>query len=245
MEPYQLYVNEIFNSISGEVGGFPQGIRATFIRLAGCNLRCPYCDAPASQSLANHQKMTTNDIITQLMKMDYRYIDNIVITGGEPLLQLEVLEILIKLLLQMGKKITIETNGTIAPSQWLLSQKDVFFVVDYKLSEYGWYRSKVREPECQDLESSVFLPLRKQDFIKFVVADEGDIEVAIRTQKDLMKCGCQATFAYSALIPKNESTKAGVIIHSSNIHQKVVAALNIFRLNAVINIQLHKFLGFA
>lgn len=114
-----MRINEIFYSLQGE--GFFTGTPAVFIRFAGCNLNCPFCDT-------NHQTyriMTEVEIIKEVKRFPTKHI---VITGGEPSLQLT--ESLVASLQQNGMFVAIETNGTHPiPHRinWItLSPKDVF-----------------------------------------------------------------------------------------------------------------------
>lgn len=94
-------INEIFYSIQGE--GRNTGMPAIFIRLAGCNLKCSFCDT-------NHsEKLTLNE--SELLEEVKKYpCNNIVITGGEPTEQnLEPLLIILNI---NNYNIYIETNGT-------------------------------------------------------------------------------------------------------------------------------------
>lgn len=95
-------VNEIFYSLQGE--GFWTGTPMVFLRFSGCNLRCPFCDTNFSAS----QQMSEDSIIEALKKTvpDCR---RIVITGGEPALQLD--QVLVDRLHAEGYRIHIETNG--------------------------------------------------------------------------------------------------------------------------------------
>ncbi|MDE6266878.1 MAG: 7-carboxy-7-deazaguanine synthase QueE [Muribaculaceae bacterium] len=96
-----LRVNEIFYSLQGE--GFWTGTPMTFIRLSGCNLRCPFCDTDHSA----FSLMTAHDIVEKILSWPARHA---VITGGEPSLQ--DLEDLVELLHTEGYTVHIETNGT-------------------------------------------------------------------------------------------------------------------------------------
>ena len=97
-----LEICEIFSSIQGE--GFNQGRACVFIRLAGCNLRCRFCDTRYSW-----EKGKTTDEKTVVSKIEKFKIKPVVITGGEPLLQ--DLRRIISLLKNKGHKIAVETNG--------------------------------------------------------------------------------------------------------------------------------------
>lgn len=94
-------INEIFYSIQGE-GRFA-GTPAIFIRFAGCNIKCPFCDTEHQKGIS----MSNEEIINEVGKYPAPLV---VITGGEPTLQLD--EQLCRGLQNAGKYIAIETNGT-------------------------------------------------------------------------------------------------------------------------------------
>ncbi|MFA6371108.1 MAG: 7-carboxy-7-deazaguanine synthase QueE [Methanothrix sp.] len=91
---------EIFYSMQGE--GPAMGRPATFVRLAGCNLRCLGCDTDDR----SYRKLSVPDVLESIQSK------RVVITGGEPTLQMEHLSELISLLHSHEKEIHIETNGT-------------------------------------------------------------------------------------------------------------------------------------
>jgi organic radical activating enzyme len=93
-------INEIFYSLQGE--GRNTGMPTWFIRFAGCNLKCPFCDTDYSPK-AN---LDCENILNQMKNQ----CKNVVLTGGEPTLQ-KLKELLIKLK-QNNFYIAIETNGT-------------------------------------------------------------------------------------------------------------------------------------
>ena len=96
-----MKVNEIFYSLQGE-GNFT-GTPAIFIRLSGCNLTCDFCDTSHYEGAT----MTESEIIAEVKKYPARHV---VITGGEPTLQLT--PSLVNALHDAGKFVQIETNGT-------------------------------------------------------------------------------------------------------------------------------------
>lgn len=98
----KLSVHSIFNTIQGEGPFF--GHPAIFVRLAGCNLQCPMCDTDYS---SQSTEMSEEDILD---KIQLDPLPLIVITGGEPLRQ--NIAPLIKLLIEKGFSVQIETNGT-------------------------------------------------------------------------------------------------------------------------------------
>jgi 7-carboxy-7-deazaguanine synthase len=95
-----MHIAEIFYSIQGE--GPAMGRPAHFVRLAGCNLRCEGCDT----YLRSWRELSPEEVI------DYVVFKRVIITGGEPTLQMAELSDLISLLHEKGKEIHIETNGT-------------------------------------------------------------------------------------------------------------------------------------
>ena len=114
-----MKVNEIFYSLQGE--GFNTGTPAIFVRLSGCNLDCPFCDTDHISG----KEMTEGEIIEEVSRYKASLV---VITGGEPALQLT--ESLVEMLHLLGKTVAVETNGTVELPKnvdWItLSPKDAF-----------------------------------------------------------------------------------------------------------------------
>lgn len=117
-----LEVNEIFGAtVQGE--GVSAGRRCAFLRLAGCNLTCSWCDTPYTwdwkglngqvfEKDKETHSMTVFEVIHKLTSID---VDLYVISGGEPMMQQEALRPVIDRLKASGKEVEIETNGTIKP----------------------------------------------------------------------------------------------------------------------------------
>jgi len=109
-------VNEIFYSIQGE--GYHAGTPAVFVRFSGCNLSCPFCDT-------RHQtgtEMTGAMIAEAVVAASHGKVEFVVLTGGEPLLQVDdALLGCLYLRLSRTATVAIETNGTVKPlcEQWL------------------------------------------------------------------------------------------------------------------------------
>lgn len=128
-----LFVNEIFNSFQGE-GPFI-GRRSLFIRLQGCNLACSWCDSKFSISKQGGLEYSFKEMLDYYIKGEY---NNVVITGGEPLIQQQDPEFhkMIDYFTQADKTIEIETNGTIMPDL-LYRWDNVMFNVSPKLENSG------------------------------------------------------------------------------------------------------------
>lgn len=99
-----MRVNEIFVSLQGE--GHYTGTAAVFLRLSGCNLSCPFCDTQHQ----SYTEMSDEEIVRAVSSFVPRHL---VITGGEPTLQLT--SSLIDSLHEAGFYVQLETNGTLCP----------------------------------------------------------------------------------------------------------------------------------
>ena len=163
-----LVVNEIFGSIDGE--GIRTGELATFIRLAGCNLRCRYCDTEYSLRATDGQEMTIDEILIKIKKIGYR---NITLTGGEPLIHKNI-EKLIDKLIQENYNVNIETNGAIDISKYI--SKNLILTVDFKTRSSEMIKYMKKE--------NISL-LRENDVLKIVCNkdDFNDIEELLKNNE--------------------------------------------------------------
>jgi len=124
-----LSITEVFQSIQGE--GLKIGEISLFIRFSGCNLNCSFCDTP--------QRNTIQEIISPknlYKKYKIKEFNNIIFTGGEPLIQDEQeLVKLVKLIIKGNPYaiITIETNGTISIKKLFKFKKNIFWSISPKL----------------------------------------------------------------------------------------------------------------
>ena len=132
----QLLVAETFGpTLQGE--GPSVGQPAVFIRLSRCNLHCAWCDEPHTWDttrfrLSDHtERHTPAELIDWVRQQSPKLV---VITGGEPLLQQDKLVDLVAQLVAMGRRVEIETNGTIAPDRRLLGRRSL---ADTPLSKAG------------------------------------------------------------------------------------------------------------
>jgi 7-carboxy-7-deazaguanine synthase len=158
-------VVEKFISINGE--GPSSGQLAIFIRFAGCNLSCSYCDTLwANEKNVPYELMSAEDI--------YKYIKttgvkNITLTGGEPLLQEGILELLELLAKDKELNIEIETNGSVDLNEFSNIENPPKFIMDYKLPS-----SKMENKMLLDN----FNYLSKKDTVKFVSGSIDDLNKA-------------------------------------------------------------------
>ncbi len=101
-----LGVTEIFHSIQGE--GYHVGTAAVFVRLSGCNLNCSFCDT----DFALREFLSVDAILARVAALDPHHA-MVIVTGGEPLAQTAT-PTLIAALRAAGRRVHIESNGTIA-----------------------------------------------------------------------------------------------------------------------------------
>lgn len=149
-----LKINEIFKSIQGE--STYAGLPCTFVRLAGCNLRCTYCDT--NYAYYEGKEISDEDIIAKIDEYGVKCVE---FTGGEPLLQEETPK-LIKTLLDKGYNVLIETNGSICIG---CLDKRITIIMDYKTPKSGM---------SERMRPKNFEFLKPTDQIKFVLMDESD-----------------------------------------------------------------------
>ncbi len=97
-----MRVNEIFYSIQGE--GVHTGVPAVFVRLSGCNRACPFCDT----DFASFREMTEEEIVA---KASHFRAPTVIITGGEPALQLTAS--LVERFHAQAMRVHVETNGSL------------------------------------------------------------------------------------------------------------------------------------
>lgn len=100
-----LKINEIYFSVQGE--STHAGLPCVFVRLTWCNLRCTYCDT--EYAFYEGKDMSPEDILAEVKKYN---CDMVEITGGEPLIQKEVLPLMANLC-DLGYKVLIETGGSL------------------------------------------------------------------------------------------------------------------------------------
>ncbi len=161
---------EIFYSVQGE--GINLGKPTVFLRLAGCNLKCSWCDTKYAWDWQNFKR--EENTITLAGKAVEKLIREygckaLVITGGEPLLQQEQLVRLLARLKKSGFYIEIETNGTVFPTVELLYDVD-HWSVSPKLANSG----NAQNRRGQRVRYGVFACLSNAHF-KFVIRDEEDV----------------------------------------------------------------------
>ena len=158
-----MKIAEIFYSLQGE--GTDIGLPTIFIRTSGCNLRCEWCDT--KYAWEGGDEYTIREIKSKISSYPGK---RVCITGGEPLVQdglLDLVEELVK-----SYEISIETNGSLDIEP--ISNMDIHISMDYKTPSSGM------DKEMKDKNIDL---LRTKDVLKFVIADRDDYGSAKNTIK--------------------------------------------------------------
>jgi len=161
----QLEIAELFYSIQGEssYAGYP----CFFIRLAGCNLRCTFCDTRYAYE-EDHPRRNIGEILTELEKYPNALVE---VTGGEPLLQDGVYPLMDELL-AAGRTVLLETNGSMSLKA---VPERVIKIMDLKCPDSGMH-------EYMDFNN--ILLLNRSDEVKFVISSRQDYDWAVKTVSD-------------------------------------------------------------
>ena len=157
-------VVERFISINGEAAR--AGELAVFIRFAGCNLDCGYCDTKwANEPGVDYQELTEDELVDYVRRTE---VKNVTLTGGEPMIQKDIDKLLLAFALEDDIRVEIETNGSIDLKPFLKFE-NVSFTMDYKLPESDMEKY---------MNTDNFKILRKKDTLKFVASSVNDLKKA-------------------------------------------------------------------
>lgn len=204
-----LNIIEIFASVQGETTY--SGVPTTFIRLAACNLRCSWCDTTYSFGRGN--PWTISAILNEIDKLGPRYI---CVTGGEPLLQKNVLP-LMTILCDKGYILSLETGGSLKTSS---VDPRVKIILDIKCPG-----SEMSEKnEWNNLQT-----IAQKDEVKFVLLNREDYEYA--------KQICHQYDLYN----KVESILFSPV-HGQLDPKELIKWILADKLQVRLNLQLHKFI---
>jgi len=155
-----MLVNEIFYSLQGE--GRWIGLRNVFVRLSGCNLRCSFCDT--KYAYEDGVKRSVDEVVEKVSGFSCK---KVCLTGGEPLLQTESVE-LVRALRQKGFLVLVETNGSCDVSE-VVGDDGVVISLDVKCPSSGMHEKMVFE--------NIAL-LSEKDQLKMVIGSRADYDYA-------------------------------------------------------------------
>ena len=210
-------VVEKFISINGE--SRRAGELAVFIRFRGCNLRCNYCDTLwACEDTAGCEYMSAREIYDYIRSTG---IKNVTLTGGEPMLQKDIKELLKLLGGDRNLRIEVETNGAVLLDEYYrIMPENVSFTVDYKCPGSGMEKLMCLRN---------FEEIRELDTVKFVVSDRNDLDCMVKiidTYRLTEKCMVYVSAVFGRIEP-----------------QEIVGFMTEHKLNDVrLQLQMHKFI---
>lgn len=201
-----LKVNEIYYSVQGE--STKAGLPCVFIRLTFCNLRCTYCDT--EYAFYNGNDLEISDIISSVKKYNCKLVE---LTGGEPLVQKESLE-LMKQLCDEGFEVMLETSGSLStkdvdervkvildfkcPSSGMLKKNlyeninylkpidEVKFVIGSR-EDFDWSKELISKyqlnKKCEVLFSVVFGKLTAEELVKWILEENLNVRFQLQMHK--------------------------------------------------------------
>ena len=210
-------VVEKFISINGE--SRRAGELAVFVRFRGCNLRCNYCDTLwACVDTAECEYMSAQEIYEYIKSTG---IKNVTLTGGEPMLQKDIKELLKLLGGDKDLRIEVETNGAVLLDEYYrIMPENVSFTVDYKCPGSGMEKLMCLRN---------FEEIRELDTVKFVVSDRNDLDCMVKiidTYRLTEKCMVYVSAVFGRIDP-----------------QEIVEYMTEHKLNDVrLQLQMHKFI---
>ncbi len=218
-----MYLIEIYKSVQGEssLAGRP----CIFVRLAGCNLRCSWCDS--EYTFTGGYKLSEDEVVAEIAKL--APVKLVEFTGGEPLLQERELIPLMERLLAAGYELMIETSGE-RPVDSV--PKAVHKIVDVKCPGSG---------ESGRFRMSNLASLTERDELKFVITNREDYEFArdfIRNNA-LESRGAQLLLSPAfTKTPSLERSTANCLLDPRELVEWMLAD----GLNARLSLQIHKYI---
>jgi 7-carboxy-7-deazaguanine synthase len=222
LRPGELLVHELFESIQGEstYAGWP----CFFIRLAGCHLRCSWCDA--QDAFYEGSVLTVEECLESAERAGSRLVE---VTGGEPLLQKSVYPLL-RALCDRGHEVLLETSGGIRIGR---VDRRVRRIVDWKCPGSGMHERN---------KPAVIEELRPGDELKLVVADRRDYEWARRWLEMARESRRDIGSSIQVHFSPAGSRLRGCFEHSL-APEELAGWILADRLPVRLNLQIHKILG--
>ncbi len=163
-----LVIHEIYRSLQGE--STHAGLPCTFVRLTGCHLRCGYCDT--AHAFLKGETLTLDEVVERALETGDRLVE---VTGGEPLLQPEVLP-LMKRLADAGRTVLLETSGAVDISA---VDPRVSIILDVKTPGSGEVAANL---------TANLAKLKPIDEVKYVICDRDDFDWAIEHVREHRLC---------------------------------------------------------
>lgn len=218
-----MYLIEIYKSVQGE-SSFA-GRPCIFVRLAGCNLRCAWCDS--EYTFTGGYKLSQDQVVAEVAKL--APVKLVEFTGGEPMLQERELVPLMEHLLAGGCELMIETSGE-RPLERV--PRAVHKIVDVKCPASG---------EGGSFRMENLASLTERDEVKFVIANRGDYEFArefIREHGLETKVGGVLLSPAFSKTPAPQRTTENALLDPRELVEWMLAD----GLHARLSLQIHKYI---
>jgi 7-carboxy-7-deazaguanine synthase len=206
-----MVINEIFYSLQGE--GRLAGVPSVFIRLAGCPLHCRWCDTPYAQNPSAGTKFTQEWILEQINRYP---ADHIVITGGEPMTQPKLPELL-KAIRRPHAHITIETAGIM----FVRNLPCDLMSISPKLSNSTPANpTQAATHERLRLNTQALKDLLKHYTcqLKFVVDSQGDLDEIVRFVEQFSEVKPESVFLTPQAVRRQEYLEKSVWLADYCLH---------------------------
>lgn len=217
-----MYLIEIYKSVQGE-SSFA-GRPCIFVRLAGCNLRCSWCDS--EYTFTGGYKRSEDEVVAEIEKLaPVRLVE---FTGGEPLLQERELIPLMERLLGGGYELMIETSGERPLAR---VPRAVHKIVDVKCPGSG---------EGGSFRLDNLATLTERDEVKFVIANRADYDFArgfIREHRLESRAGAILLSPAFSKTPSPERTTENALLDPRELVEWMLAD----GLPARLSLQIHKY----
>ena len=170
---------EIFSSIQGE--GLLVGRRQIFVRFAGCNLDCNYCDTAITKSKSSGTLKTVDDVVYKINQLKTDDLHSVSFTGGEPLLHADFIKEVIE---KIDVPSFLETNGTLPVEINKLDNLD-YVSLDIILPEHfdGKYSEKILLSEIKSV--NILMDKSIKVYCKLVVLPDSDLSTIEKLAKEL------------------------------------------------------------
>jgi len=223
-----MKIVEIFGAVQGE--GINTGKPTLFIRFAGCNLKCKWCDTPYHRVVG--KEVPVEDLLVGIKN---NLVDNITFTGGEPLIQNKQEFIaLVKGIHKLGKKVFVETNGVIF-------DEDIYRVVDFfsispklpssgnTLGNYMFGVPKYVDKQAGEFNSKIQL--------KYVISSEEDLN-RMKTDLRYMEVDRKITVVVQPCTDYKE-TKRSYVKKSQKLCEKLMVDTDMYKWNWRFLLQQH------
>ena len=219
-----MQITEIYKSLQGE--STYAGLPCVFVRLTGCNLRCSWCDS--EYTFQGGRKITVEEVRDEVWRLSPGG-GLVEITGGEPMLQEREVVPLMKLLLQEGYRVLLETSGERPLGR---VPADVIKIVDVKCPDSG---------EADTFHKENLETLTTRDEIKFVLSSRVDYDFA----RDFTQRHALAERVHAVLFSPAFRKDAGGARDSSHClvdPRELAEWMLADNITARLGLQLHKFI---